>query len=105
MRSEIELTPRQVIERIAQVADSVSWQAGVGGMEIAGTIISVLAKHPDMIEAFMRDGAGAMIDGDYGLERGCLTFHRKDGTVTTPSQLSAARHVHKMKRAAKSAKP
>lgn len=56
------LTPEQVIARIAQVADSFSFSAGVGGMETAGQIVSVLAKHPHLTDRFLAQGVGFMID-------------------------------------------
>lgn len=88
-----------VVRRIAEVAEAVGNQAGVGGMETAGMIISYLYEHPDMVERFLREGTGMMIEGDIMPENGCLTFHRRiDGRVTTPQELRAAIMVKNMER-------
>ncbi|MCW5695757.1 MAG: hypothetical protein KIS96_03370 [Bauldia sp.] len=42
-------TPEQVIARLAEIAEVVAWQAGVGGMELAGMFVSVLARHPELM--------------------------------------------------------
>ena len=88
------MSDRDAIFRIAQVAEAIGKQAGVGASETAGLIISVLYEHPDWIEQFMRDGTGAFIERGYSAEYGALTFHRIDGTVTTPAQLRIARADH-----------
>lgn len=89
----------RAIERIAEVAEAIGWQAGVGGMETAGMIVSVLAEHPELIERFMNEGSGLLIDGEFGAEKGRLTFHRmKDGKVTTPAELRSAIMVKQMER-------
>lgn len=88
-----------VIHRIASVADAVGWQAGVGGMETAGMIVSYLAAHPEDTETFLRDGTGYLIDSKISVEHGSLTFHRKlDGKVTTPQELRAAIEVKRIER-------
>ena len=91
---------RETIAKIAETAEAVGWQAGVGASETAGWIISVLARYPEHTEGFMTQGYFYLVDqGLTGHEHGCLTFHRKDGTVTTPSELHAAREVQKIKMA------
>lgn len=37
------MTPEDVIKKIAEIANDVAWQAGVGGLEMAGQFVSVLA--------------------------------------------------------------
>jgi hypothetical protein len=95
--------PNEVILRIAQVAHAIGWQANVGGMELAGQFVSVLARHPDLIDRFLAEGSELCIEGLMGPERGCLTFYNMKGEITTPQELSAAREVQKMKRAASAA--
>lgn len=92
------MTDRDVIFRIAQVAQAIGAQANVGASETAGLIVSVLYEHPDWIEAFMRDGTGAFIDMGYSADKGALTFHRKDGKVTTPRELRLAMANHALGR-------
>lgn len=88
------------VRHLARVAHAVGWQAGVGASETAGMIVSCLAERPALIERFLKDGAGLIIDGEIAAEKGCLTFHRQDGTVTTPQELRMSIDVMKMKRAA-----
>lgn len=90
------MTPEQVIARIAEVANTVGWQAGIGGSETAGMIVSCLAKRPELIERFLKEGSELIIEGEIGPENGCLTFHRKDGKVTTPEQLRISRTVKRL---------
>jgi hypothetical protein len=93
------LTPSQVIMRIAQVAMAIGDQAGVGAMETAGMIVSVLAEHPEHVERFMADGVEFMLSGEVLPEKGCLTWHRtSDQKVTTPQELRAVLMVKNMER-------
>ena len=93
------MTPEQVIKRIADVAQAVGWQAGVGGMETAGMIVSVLAAKPELVQRFLDEGTELLVNGDILPEHGCLTFHRSsDGKVTTPQQLRSAIVVKNMER-------
>ena len=89
-----KLTPAEVIRKIADVAWAVGWQAGVGGMETAGSIVSVLAAHPEKIEAFL-SGELTVIDDDALLrpELGCLTWHAKNGSVMTPVAARSRRNM------------
>lgn len=80
----------QFIAHIGQVAEAVAWQAGVGASETAGMIISCLLAKPELIERFLIEGSGLLVDGSIGPDHGCLTFHRIDGTVTTPEELRIA---------------
>lgn len=86
-----ELTPEDVIKRIAEIANDVAWQAGVGGLELAGQFISVLAAHPEKIADFMASNM-SIVDDDTLLhaENGCLTWHTKSGTVISPEGFKAA---------------
>lgn len=94
------MTPEQTIKRIAEVAADTACGADVGASELAGQIVSILARHPEKIDDFMKDGFWALSDANLsGAEHGCLTFYRQDGKVTTPSHLHAAREVQKIKRA------
>lgn len=100
-------TAHEVIMHIGQVAEAVGWQAGVGASETAGMIISCLVAKPELIERFLIDGSGLLVNGDIGPDQGCLTFHRIDGTVTTPEELRMAVAARKMllKAGAKPPKP
>lgn len=85
------------IARVAQVSASVGEQAGVGGMETAGSILSFLADYPDWIGAFMKDGY-------FGLPRnfdqmGSLTWHGADGKVYSPEYARHHRIVRSLAKA------
>lgn len=87
-----ELTPEQVIQRIAQIATDVAWQAGVGAMETAGSLVSVLSAHPEKVRAFLA-GELSVID-DLTLlqpDQGCLTWHAMSGKIIGPAEARAAR--------------
>ena len=83
----------KVILHIANVAQAVAWQAGVGASETAGMIVSCLAAKPELVERFMEEGSGLLASGEIGPDHGCLTFHRMDGKVTTPAELRIARQA------------
>lgn len=85
------MQPEDVIRRIGEVAEQVGEQAGVGAMEIAGMIVSVLYQRPELAGQFMREGVEMLISGSILPENGRLSFHRRtDGKVTTPQQLRAS---------------
>lgn len=87
-------TPKDVIDRIAEVSEGAAWQAGVGACEMAGMIVSVLSEHPDIIGPFLEDGTGTLIDCDLmRWEYGRLTFMGQDGKVHTPDELLEQRRA------------
>jgi hypothetical protein len=92
------LTAEGLIEQIASVARAVGWQANVGASEVAGQIVSRLAKDPHLIPRFMAEGSGMMIDGEFLQERGCLTYMAANGNVYTPEFLATHNQVQKIKR-------
>lgn len=84
------MTPEETIRKIAEIASTVAWQAGVGGMELAGQFVSVLATHPEKIEAFLSGNLSVVDDDDLlHAERGCLSFRSENGNLTTPAELRA----------------
>lgn len=84
------MTPEEVIKKIAEIASDVAWQAGVGGLEMAGQFVSVLAAHPEKIDSFLA-GELSIVDDDALLraERGCLSWHAQNGKVVTPAEIRA----------------
>lgn len=77
------------IRRVAEIANAVGWQAGVGASETAGQIISVLAVHPEHLERFMAEGSELFIDGTFAPENGSMTYMAMNGQVTSPAKLRA----------------
>jgi hypothetical protein len=90
---------RLAIERIAHIADAVAYQAGIGGMETAGGIISYLAEHPRDIEPFLRFGIFELPE-DW-LRRGCLTFHGQDGKIWQPNEARRAAVIRRLEKGLK----
>ncbi len=84
--------PADTIKHIAEVADAFAAAAGVGGCETAGAIISYLAAHPDLVDRFMDDGSGLLMEIDARRIHldGLLTWHRRDGSVISPAEARAA---------------
>jgi hypothetical protein len=91
-----EPTARQFINHLARVAEAVGWQAGVGGMETAGGIVSYLADHPEDLEPFMNGGFFELPLGFH--ERGRLTWHGKNGKVVSPEYVRRSRQIKKMEK-------
>ena len=83
-------TPEEVIRKIAEVAAAIGWQAGVGGMETAGGLVSVLAEHPEKIAGFL-SGELDIISDDALLQpsMGCLTWHAQNGKIVSPADMRA----------------
>lgn len=83
--------PSRVIQRIAEAAEAIGWQAGVGAMETAGSIVSYLAAHPEDLPKLM-DGTLSVIDWpDRWHIHGVLTWQNAEGKVFTPE--FARRHL------------
>ncbi|WP_288803874.1 hypothetical protein [uncultured Novosphingobium sp.] len=82
-------TPVALIEFIAKVSEDMALQAGVGGRETAGAIISYLALKPEHIEPFLNGGVSELpsewIDG------GRLTWHANNGKIVHPDEVREAR--------------
>jgi hypothetical protein len=79
------------LNKVAEVSNAVGWQAGVGGVETAGQIISSLYANPEQIERFMAEGAELILDGTISFSNGALTWHAADGRVVSPSDYRASR--------------
>lgn len=94
-REEMDVV-RRAIERIAIVSDDFAQQAGIGGMETAGRLISYLATHPRDIEPLLRFGPFEL-PSDWH-ERGCLTWHAVNGKIVHPDHARRARTIKKMEK-------
>jgi len=78
----------ELLAKIASVSETVGLHAGVGASETAGVIVSHLYEKPNLIERFMKDGSGLLIDGTIKVGGGILSFHGADGVVRTPAELA-----------------
>lgn len=75
---------------VATVSEAIGFQAGVGGRETAGAIISYLYDKPDKLDAFMKNGVFGW-DSDEWVTGGRLTWQANDGKVWHPAEARAAR--------------
>lgn len=91
-----EETDKALIFKIANTANNVAFHAGVGGMEIAGMIVSVLAAHPEITERFMRDDWSIIDEPLMSAEHGCLTFFTAAGPVGSPEAARLASAARKL---------
>lgn len=74
-----------VIRRIVELSKAIGWQAGVGSMETAGSIVSYLHEHPEDTAKLM-DGTLSVLDWPDGWHaRGCLSWHGMDGKIHHPA--------------------
>lgn len=83
------------IDWLANSAHTLSWQAGVGGMETAGSLISYLAEHPEDLEPFLNGGLIELPDDFF--RRGCLTYHAPNGKVVHPQAVRFATIIEGLK--------
>jgi hypothetical protein len=93
-RADIPLVAH-VICMIANRAAAYASQAGVGGMETAGGLISYLASNPDDIEPFINGGIFELPDDWF--VRGNLTYHAINGKITHPETARFSRIIKAMK--------
>jgi hypothetical protein len=90
--------PQQVIARIVELSQAVGWQAGVGAMETAGSIVSYLHKHPDDLPKLM-DGTLSVFDWPVGWhEHGCLSWQGMNGKVFHPEFARRQRLIRRMEK-------
>lgn len=78
-------TVLEFLDAVADRAEDFAWQAGVGGMETAGALISYLSEHPEDIEPFMVGGISELPSNF--LLCGRLTWHAsKGGAIVEPHE-------------------
>lgn len=95
-----EATAREVIARIVEISEAIAFQAGVGGMETAGSIVSYLARHPDQIAPLL-DGTLSVLDWPPGWHaHGILTWHGVDGKIHRPEVVRRHKIIKQMEQSA-----
>ena len=80
-----------LFEKITEVSLTVAHLANVGAMETAGMIVSVLHANPDLIDRFMDEGSGMIVDGTICVENGGFSYHSIGAGLVTPKQLRESR--------------
>ena len=87
------MSANDTIRQIADMAEAIAWQAGVGGMEMAGTIISYLAQNPERTEHVLAHG---IIDEPDMWLNGRLTWFGMNDQIVTPEKARLMRVVKAM---------
>jgi len=85
---------QRFIEVLAERSAGFSEQAGVGGMETAGHLISYLADHPKDLEPWINAGFFEL-PNDWIL-KGSLTYHANNGSVVHPRHARQSRIIKKL---------
>jgi hypothetical protein len=76
-------TAPEFIAHLTAVAQAVEFGAGVGGVEIAGGILSYLSARPDQLAAFMAHGFDAL-PADFWMH-GSLAWTSVKGELVSPA--------------------
>lgn len=86
----------EFIEFLARLSEAFAAQAGVGGMETAGSIISYLAEHPRDLEPLINGGIMELPLGWH--ERGRLSWHAQNGKVVSPEFVRRHRTISALRK-------
>jgi hypothetical protein len=73
-----------IVKRISELAQSIAFQSDTASSELAGQMLSVLARDPSLIDRFMRDGSEMFLEGAFMPERGMLSWYGQNGQIVTP---------------------
>ena len=84
------------IEKLAARSEALSVQAGVGGAETAGHLISYFDDYPEDIEPFLNGGFLELPD-DW-IVRGSLSYHARNGKIVRPEFARQSVVIKKLKR-------
>lgn len=82
-------TAEQIIAEVASLATAVAFQSGTASMELAGQIVSRLAKDPSLIDQFMVDGSEMFLNGEFNADLGTLSWYGSNGQIVTPERMKA----------------
>ncbi len=78
----------EAINKLAEVASAVAFQAGEPANGIAGLILSGIATKPALIERFMAEGSELIIDGTliptFAGIQGTITYRALNGEIVHP---------------------
>jgi hypothetical protein len=90
----VTYTAEQLVNQIASLAEAIAFQSGTASSELAGQMVSVLARDPSLIDRFMRDGSEMFLDGTIRPEVGRFSWYGQNGQIVTPEFMR--RHLGKM---------
>ncbi len=79
----------EIVLRVAELASAIARQSGTASSELAGQMISVLARDLSLIERFMRDGSEMFLEGAFMPEKGLLSWYGQNGQIVTPEDMRA----------------
>lgn len=84
----VRLIQEETISTIARIADQIATQSDTGGIEQAGTIISVLAENPKYTSVFLSSKLSFVdLYHEFRAEHGCLSFYNTVGGVAEVNTL------------------
>jgi hypothetical protein len=79
----------ELLAQIASLASAIAYQSGTPSSELAGQMVSVLARDPTLIDRFMTDGSEMFLEGVFRPEVGCLSWYGQHGQIVTPQFMRA----------------
>lgn len=77
---------KEALEKIAEAVEGRAWCAGVGAMEWAGMVLSVLVQNPEWQDEFFRDPGEFLLSGKVRAENGRLTWLSRSGEIMSPAE-------------------
>lgn len=83
----MEYTAAQLLAQIASLSQAIAFQSGTPSSELAGQMVSVLARNPFLIDQFMQHGSEMFLDGQFAPEDGCLSWYGQNGQIVTPEYM------------------
>lgn len=75
---------QQILAQIASLSEAIAFQSGTASSELAGQMVSVLARDPSLIDRFMKDGSEMFLEGVIRPEVGRLSWYGQNGQIVTP---------------------
>lgn len=74
----------QLLAQIASLSEAIAFQSGTASSELAGQMVSVLARDPSLVARFMTDGSEMFLEGVFRPEVGRLSWYGQHGQIVTP---------------------
>lgn len=74
----------QLLAQIASLSEAIAFQSGTASSELAGQMVSVLARDPSLVARFMTDGSEMFLEGVFRPELGSLSWYSQNGQIVTP---------------------
>jgi hypothetical protein len=82
--AKVSHTAEHCIAHVTALSQAIAHQSGTASSELAGQIVSVLARDPSLIPRFMTDGSEMFLEGAFAPEKGLLSWYGQNGQIVTP---------------------